>query len=108
MDRLSSLGDALVAFEEARNRATGGDGHLEELQSGIPFERVADGLLSRHAAQAFRGLLAIGEHLLHHQRRYWQRRVLARTGVALQDLLQRHACGSFFSKAFEPFFHPFL
>jgi hypothetical protein len=70
MDRLPTLGDALMGFEDAINRATGGNGELEELQRGIPREIVADRLLTRYAAQAFRGLIPNGEHLLNHQ---WMR-----------------------------------
>ncbi len=50
MQTRTPLGDALMGFEQAINRATRGDGELEELQGGIPFERVANGFLTWDAA----------------------------------------------------------
>src|SRR5260221_4457341 len=57
MDRLATLGDALMGLEDAIHRATGGNGQLEELQGGIPLEIVADRLLTTDAAQTFWGLI---------------------------------------------------
>jgi len=106
MDYLPTLGDTLMGFENAIDGAAGGDGEVKKLQGGVPQEGVADCLLTGHTTQALRGLIPDGEHLPSDQRVNLDRWVLARTGVALQDLLQRHACSSFFPQACAPFFHP--
>jgi len=87
MDRLSTLGNALMGFENTVKGFARGDRHLEELQGGIPFERVLDCLLTGHPAQAFRVLIANGEHLLNDQGMGFDRRLLACPPVAWQDLL---------------------
>jgi len=106
MDYLPTLGDTLMGFENAIDGAAGGDGEVKQLQGGVPQEGVADCLLTGHTTQALQGLIPDGEHLPSDQRVNLDRWVLARTGVALQDLLQRHACSSFFPQACAPFFHP--
>ena len=102
------LRNALVGFENPVDGFARGDRQLEELQRRIAFEVIVDCLLTGYAAQALRGLIANEEHLLNDQRIRFDRRVLARTRVALQDLLHWHVCGLGFPKAFEPFFDPCL
>src|SRR2546421_3476534 len=108
MERLVTLKNALMAFQNAVNRLAGGNGQLKELQQRIALEVIADRLLTWHAAQAFGRLITNGEDLLHHQWMRWGGWELTRSRVALQDLFQPLASRQFFAKAFEPFFHPTL
>ena len=97
-----------MAFEKTINGLARRNGQLKELQQGIALEVRVDRFLTGHAAQAFWGLIANGEHLLDHQRMGWRGWGLAGAGVTLQDLLQALACGQVFSQAFEPFGYPTL
>src|SRR5712691_7711217 len=108
MDAWALLADALMAFQYAINGLARGDRELEELQHGIALEVIADRLLTWHAAQAFWGLIADGEDLLDDQRMRWGGWGLTCPRVTLQNQVQALACGQFFPKALEPFFHPTL
>ena len=106
LDTHAALGNPIMAFEHAINGLARGDGQLEELQEGITLQVIANGLLSGDASQAFWRLIANGEDLLDHQRMRGSGWGLASPRVTWQDLVQALACSQFFSKAFEPFFHP--
>src|SRR5437667_11749764 len=108
MDRLVTLGDALMAFEHTVNGLTRGNRQLEERQRRIALQIVADGLLTWHAAQAFRGLIPDSEDLRDDQGMGLGGQVLASTRVALEDLLHWHSRCLFFPQALEPFFDPGL
>src|SRR5207247_8555090 len=87
MDRLATLRDALMAFEHPVNGLARGNWHLEERQRRIALQVVADGLLTWHAAQAFRGLVPDGQEPLDAQGMGPGGQVLASAGVPLQSLL---------------------
>ena len=86
MDAFFVLGDAIMGFEDAINRLGGGHGELEEQQGTITLEVVANGLLTRHAPQAFGWLIAYGQHLLDHQGMRLDGGMLARTRMAWQNV----------------------
>jgi len=88
MGALAPLGDALMAFEKTINGLARWNGQLKELQQGIALEVRVDRCLPGHAAQAFWGLIANGEHQLDHPRMGWRGWGLAGARATLQDLLQ--------------------